>query len=80
MERGAVWNALGPPRDQIGSVNEPRTQVDGGVRWNEKWVYPAAHADGSDRVVLWRRYDLLGVFKVRPDGSYEPDPGALGGA
>jgi hypothetical protein len=73
MERGAVWKALGAPREQVGSVNDPRTHEECGVKWNEKWVYPGAHPDGSDRVVLWNRYDLLGVFKVRPNGSYEPD-------
>jgi hypothetical protein len=74
MDRGAVWKALGAPREQIGSVNDPRTKVECGVRWNEKWVYPKAHDDGSDRVVLWNRYDLLGVFKVGPGGACEPDP------
>jgi hypothetical protein len=74
MERGAVWKALGAPREQVGSVNDPRTYEECGVRWNEKWVYPGAHPDGSDRVVLWNRYDLLGVFKVRANGSCEPDP------
>jgi hypothetical protein len=79
MQRGAVWKALGAPREQIGSVNDPRTRDEYGVRWNEAWVYPGAHPDGSDRVVLWKRYDLVGVFKVRPDGSFEPDA-VLGGA
>ncbi len=74
MERGAVWKALGAPREQIGSVNDPRTYLECGVRWNEKWVYPAAHADGSDRVVLWNRYDLQGVFKVGAGGACTPDP------
>jgi hypothetical protein len=74
MDRGAVWRALGAPREQIGSVNDPRTREECGVEWNEKWVYPRAHADGTDRVVLWNRYDLLGVFKVRRDGSFEPEP------
>ena len=74
MQRGAVWKALGAPRDQIGSVNDPRMHDEYGVRWNEKWVYPGAHGDGADRVVLWKRYDLVGVFKVRSDGSFEPDP------
>lgn len=74
MQRGAVWKALGAPRDQVGSVNDPRLHDEYGVRWNEKWVYPGAHGDGADRVVLWNRYDLAGVFKVCPDGSFEPDP------
>ena len=72
MERGAVWKALGAPRDQIGSVNDPRTHVECGVKWNEKWVYP--RPDGSQRVVLWNRYDFLGAFRILPDGSGEPEP------
>jgi hypothetical protein len=74
MQRGAVWKALGAPREQVGSVNDPRIRDDHGVRWNEKWLYPGACDDGSDRVVLWKRYDLVGVFKVRADGHLEPDP------
>ena len=72
MERGAVWKELGAPRDQIGSVNDPRTHVECGVKWNEKWVYP--RPDGSQRVVHWNRYDLLGVFRIAADGSCQPDP------
>jgi hypothetical protein len=70
--RRDVWKLLGAPTDQVGSVNDPRTRVEHGVRWNEKWIY----RDGLVvvRVVLWHRYDLLGVFRVRPDGSAEPEP------
>ena len=74
MDRGAVWQALGAPRDQQGSVNDPRTTEECGVKWNEKWVYPRAYPDGSERWVLWNRYDLLGVFKVGPGGVCQPDP------
>ena len=74
FSRGEVSKRLGAPTDQIGSVNDPRTHVECGVKWNEKWVYPNAHADGALRVVLWNRYDLLGVFKVRADGTCERDP------
>jgi len=73
MQRGEVWKRLGAPRDQIGSVNDPRLHEDCGVRWNEKWVYPDAYPDGASRVVLWNRYDLVGVFKVKPGGGFEPD-------
>ena len=72
LDRGAVWKRLGAPTDQEGSVNDPRTQLEHGVRWNEKWIY----RDGKEvvRVVLWHRYDFLGAFVVRPDGSAEPEP------
>ncbi len=70
--RRNVWKLLGAPTDQVGSVNDPRTHEEHGVRWNEKWIY----RDGREvvRVVLWNRYDFLGVFRVRPDGSAEPEP------
>lgn len=70
--RNQVWDLLGAPTDQIGSVNDPRTHDDHGVRWNEKWIY----RDGREivRVVLWNRYDFLGVFRVAPDGSVTAEP------
>jgi hypothetical protein len=43
------------------------------VKWNEKWVY----LDDDEKVrqvVLWNRYDLVGAFRVKPDGSAEPLP------
>ncbi len=27
-----------------------------------------------ERVVLWHRYDFLGAFRVKPDGSLDPEP------
>jgi hypothetical protein len=74
MDRGAVWKQLGAPREQLGSVNDPRSHEECGVKWNEKWVYHDPEGQGWDRVVLWFRYDLLGAFRIRPDGSWEPDP------
>jgi hypothetical protein len=74
MDRGAVWKRFGSPTEQFGSVNDPRTQEECGVTWNEKWLYRDPEGDGSDRMVLWNRYDLLGVFTLKPDGSVERDP------
>jgi hypothetical protein len=71
--RGRAWKLFGAPTDQVGSVNDPRTHEDFGVKWNEKWVY----LDEDERVrqvVLWNRYDLAGAFRVKPDGSAEPLP------
>jgi hypothetical protein len=70
--RKEVWKLLGEPTDQVGSVNDPRTHDEHGVRWNEKWIY----RDGQRvvRSVLWNRYDLVGVFAVAPDGSLAPEP------
>jgi len=72
--RVMVWKLLGAPTDQIGSVNEPRTHQEYGMRWNEKWVYRAEHSQEIEQVVLWHRYDFLGAFRVKPDGSAEPEP------
>ena len=70
--RRDVWKLLGAPTDQIGSVNDPRKHDEYGVAWNEKWVY--RNGLEIERVVLWNRYDLLGVFRIQPDGSAVPEP------
>ena len=70
--RGAVWRLLGAPSEQIGSANEPRSSVENGVRFNEKWI----HRDRSgrvERIVLWDRYDLVGVFRVDASGGLHPE-------
>jgi len=74
IDRHAVAKRFGHPTEQVGSVNDPRTHEECGVRWNEKWVYRNPERDGNDRVVLWNRYDLLGVFTLKPDGSADPEP------
>jgi hypothetical protein len=72
-DRGRVWRLLGAPTDQEGSVNDPRTRVEHGVCWNEKWVYRGEDGESVERVVLWHRYDLAGVFRILSDGSAEPE-------
>ncbi len=71
--RGEVWERLGPPVEQQGSVNDPRTREEYGVKWNEKWIYLGEDGKSVQRVVLWNRYDLMGIFRVRPDGSAEAE-------
>ena len=73
LDRGQVWKLFGAPTDQEGSVNDPRTSQEHGVTWNEKWVYRGGHGDEVERVVLWNRYDLVGVFRVKPNGSAEAE-------
>ena len=73
IDRSAIWRRFGPPTEHVGSVNDPRTQEECGVKWNEKWLYRDPSGDGSDRLVLWNRYDLLGVFTRKPDGSVEQE-------
>lgn len=74
LDRGALWRRLGAPTEQVGSVNDPRSQEEHGAKWNEKWVYRDPEGEGFDRVVLWYRYDLRGIFRIEPDGSAEPEP------
>jgi hypothetical protein len=73
-DRGNLWAHFGAPSDQEGSVNDPRTREDHGVSWNEKWIYRSHDGRSIERVVLWNRYDLAGVFRIDPDGSAEPEP------
>jgi hypothetical protein len=71
-DRAEVWRLLGAPAEQIGSVNDPRTLREGGFDWNEKWVH--RNREGRvERVVLWNRYDLLGVFRVDESGALHPE-------
>ena len=67
MSRAEVWERLGAPSDQVGSVNDPRTLEENAVRWNEKWIYRLEH--GESRIVYWHRYDCRGVFVASADGS-----------
>ena len=76
LDRGHVWEELGAPTDQVGSVNDPRTSEEHGVTWNEKWIYRSG--DTVVRIVLWHRYDFAGAFRVAEDGSLTPEE--LGGA
>jgi len=73
-DRGEVWRRLGPPTDQVGSANEPRTHDEYGVVWNEKWIYRDSDGRSVARVVLWNRYDLVGVFRVDASGSARSEP------
>jgi len=72
-DRGSVWRHFGAPTDQEGSVNDPRTREEHGVVWNEKWIYRGQAGQSVERVVLWNRYDLVGVFRLKPDGSAEAE-------
>jgi hypothetical protein len=72
-DRSLVWKLLGAPDEQVGSVNDPRTHEQDGMRWNEKWVYLGEDGHSVERVALWNRYDFAGVFRILPDGSAEPE-------
>ena len=68
LDRGQIWKLFGAPTNQEGSVNDPRSHEEHGVRWNEKWIYRGEDGESIERLVLWHRYDLVGVFRVRVDG------------
>lgn len=73
-DRGSLAARLGQPTEQEGSANEPRTRQEQGVRWNEKWIYRDPEGQGFDRVVLWLRADLQGVWRIGPDGGLSAEP------
>ena len=73
LDRGQIWKLFGAPTDQEGSVNDPRSHEEHGVRWNEKWIYRGEDGESIERLVLWHRYDLVGVFRVRADGTAEAE-------
>lgn len=73
LDRATVWKELGAPSDQQGSVNDPRTHTDYGVKWNEKWIYRADDGESIERIVLWNRYDFAGAFRLEPDGTAQPE-------
>lgn len=62
---------FGAPDEWEGSVNDPRTREEHGIRYNEKWVYVLP--DGGRRLVYWHRYDCRGVLREAPDGSVTPE-------
>ena len=72
MTRAEVWQRFGAPDDQIGSANEPRVVEEQGFAWNEKLLQRDASGRVA-RVVLWNRYDLVGVFRIADDGSWQPE-------
>jgi hypothetical protein len=67
-----VRERFGLPTEQVGSVNDPRTHEEHGVRWNEKWIWLLP--DGAKRLVYWHRYDFRGAFIEAVDGGVRPEP------
>jgi len=72
LDRGRVASWLGAPTDQVGSVNDPRTREEHGVRWNEKWIWRLP--DGARRIAYWHRYDFRGAKLESPTGEVREDP------
>ncbi len=61
----------GEPDAWEGSVNDPRTREEHGIRYNEKWIY-LLH-QGQRRLVYWHRYDFRGVLLECADGSVQQE-------
>ena len=57
----------GEPDEWEGSVNDPRTREEHGIRFNERWTYHLR--GGGRRQVYWHRYACRGVLEIAPDGS-----------
>ncbi len=62
-----VRERWGEPDAWEGSVNDPRTREEHGVRWNEKWIWRLP--GGQKRVAYWHRYDFRGAFTVDARGE-----------
>jgi hypothetical protein len=56
VEAQELW---GLPDESEGSVNDPRTLEENGIRYNEKWIYLLP--GGDRRIVYWHRYNCRGV-------------------
>ena len=67
----AARERWGLPDEVEGSVNDPRTREEHGVRWNERWVYH--RTDGGRRLVYWHRYDCRAALHESADGSVAPE-------
>jgi hypothetical protein len=62
-----VRERWGEPDAWEGSVNDPRTREERGVRWNEKWIWLLP--GGRRRVAYWHRYDFRGAFQEDANGE-----------
>ena len=71
FDHRAARERFGEPDEWEGSVNDPRTREEHGVRYNEKWIYLLP--GGEERRVYWHRYDLRGVLRIRRDGTASPE-------
>jgi hypothetical protein len=67
-----VRERFGEPDGVEGSVNDPRTREENGVRWNEKWIWLLP--DGRRRVAYWHRYDFRGAFEISEGAEAREEP------
>lgn len=72
IRRNMVVQRWGTPQLTVGSLNEPREREEHGVRFNEKWIYPAPRDEPSrprERIIYWLRYDFVAAYLVGTDGQ-----------
>ena len=72
VTRNQVVQRWGTPQATFGSVNEPRTREEHGVRFNERWTYRRRGDDPCEpreRTIYWHRYDFVAAFVLRDDGT-----------
>jgi hypothetical protein len=81
LRRNEIVRIFGTPDKTVGSVNEPRLQLEHGVEFNEKWIYEKPRHEPSRprrRVIYWQRYDLVASMRIEQDGHAVPEsPGEL---
>jgi hypothetical protein len=74
VRRNQVVQRWGTPDVTVGSVNEPRSFEEHGVRANEKWIYRCKDDDLRElreRVIYWYRYDFVASYVLRDDGTMQ---------
>ena len=79
VTRNRVVQRWGTPQETVGSVNEPRTMEEHGLRFNEKWTYRAPRGETAiadsrrvcERIIYWERYDFVASFVVVDAGTLE---------
>lgn len=71
IDRNGVVRLFGTPDETVGSVNEPRITVEGGLSFNEKWTYLNPRNEPSRpqaRMIFWSRYDFVAAERIERDG------------
>jgi hypothetical protein len=80
VRRNQVVQRWGTPDATVGSVNEPRTFEEHGVRANEKWIYRRKDDDPREpreRIIYWFRYDFVASYLLADDGTLQREDVAV---
>lgn len=71
VQRNDVVEIWGTPDATEGSLNNPVIRREGGISFNEKWIYERPRGEPSrprSRVIYWQRYDFLAAERIEQDG------------